>query len=167
MVAESALVEALQGLPPSMVVLFISMTPFSELRGGIPVAMGVYGMEASEAYLLGVLGNLIPVLPLLLLLEPVEKRLRNIYTFDVFFDWLFARTRMRMESSYEKYGALALMLFVAIPLPVTGAWTGCAAAYVFGIKFRHSLPAVLGGVLLAGAIVTTAYLGGSTAYNLV
>lgn len=167
MVAETALVEALKGLPPSIVVMFISMTPFSELRGGIPVAMGIYGMQASQAYILGVLGNLIPVLPLLLLLEPVEKRLRRLYAFDVFFDWVFARTRRRMEASYEKYGALALMFFVAIPLPITGAWTGCAAAYVFGIKFKHSLPAILGGVLLAGVVVTSAYLTGYVAYNLV
>ncbi len=167
MVAEIALVEALKGLPPSLVVVFISSTPFAELRGGIPVAMGVYGMGPREAYMLGVLGNLIPVLPLLLLLEPVEKRLRRLHFFDVFFDGLFARTRRRMEDSYEKYGAIALMFFVAIPLPITGAWTGCAAAYVFGIKFRHSFPAILAGILLAGLVVTTAYLTGYLAYNMV
>jgi uncharacterized membrane protein len=165
MVAESALLEALRGLPPSIVVLLISMAPFSELRGGIPVAMSIYGMGASKAYLLGVLGNLLPVLPLLLLLEPVEKHLRKLDIFDAFFDWLFARTRRRIESKYEKYGALALLLYVAIPLPITGAWTGCAAAYVFGIRLRHSLPAITGGVMLAGLIVTMTYIGGLTAYN--
>jgi len=167
MVAETALVEALNGLPPSLVVLLISMTPISELRGGIPVGMGIYGMQASQAYIFGVLGNLVPVLPLLLLLEPVEKKLRRLHLFDMFFDRLFARTRRRMEASYEKYGALALMFFVAIPLPVTGAWTGCAAAYVFGIKFKHSFPAILAGVLIAGVVVTSAYLTGNLAYSLV
>lgn len=163
MVIESSLAEALRGLPPSAVVFLVSMVPFSELRGGIPIAIGVYGMKPAEAFFLSVLGNLLPVLPLLLLLEPVEKRLRSFYAFDSFFDWLFARTRTKLEDNYEKYGALALMLFVAVPLPATGAWTGCAAAYVFGMKFRHSFPAILGGVLLAGVIVTMAYLGGTMA----
>ncbi len=166
MVVESSLIDALGGLPPSLVVLIISMLPFSELRGGIPVGIGIFSMSPIKAFFLGVLGNLLPVLPLLLLLEPVEKRLRRLYVFDVFFEWLFARTRTKLESNYEKYGALALMLFVAVPLPATGAWTGCAAAYVFGMRFKHSFPAIMGGVIIAGVIVTTAYLGGSMAYNL-
>ena len=79
---------------------------------------------------------------------------------DVFFNWLFRRTYHRHNAMYERYGTIALALFVAIPLPVTGAWTGCAAAFVFGIQFRHALLAILAGVLIAGTIVTTITLGG-------
>jgi len=59
----------------------------------------------------------------------------------------------------ERYGPWGLALFVAVPLPVTGAWTGAAAAYVFGIPFRRSLPAIVAGVLLAGIVVTLAVRG--------
>ncbi|MDY6765341.1 MAG: small multi-drug export protein, partial [Halobacteria archaeon] len=114
-------------LPPELTVVFIALLPVFELRGAIPVAMGLYGMSPAEAFILGVLGNVIPVLPLLIFLEPVSEFLRaRSKIFDMFFDWLFARTRRKIEDKYRKYGAIALIPFVAIPLPVTGAWTGCA-----------------------------------------
>lgn len=66
----------------------------------------------------------------------------------------------------ERYGTLALTLFVAIPLPVTGAWTGCAAAFVFGVKFRHALMAITAGVLISGVVVTVVTLAGMGAISL-
>jgi uncharacterized membrane protein len=78
---------------------------------------------------------------------------------DRFFEWLFARTRKR-SGALEKYGAIGLVLFVAIPLPVTGAWTGSAAAFLFGIPFRKAFPIILLGVMIAGGLVTAAVLGG-------
>ncbi|MDY6780649.1 MAG: small multi-drug export protein [Halobacteria archaeon] len=159
MVDAAAIAKSL-GLPPEATVLFIAMLPVFELRGAIPVAMGVYSMPASKAYLLGVLGNIVPVVPLLLLLRPVSEFLsKHSRLFEGFFDWLFERTRRKMESRYEKYGALALVPFVAIPLPVTGAWTGCAAAFVFGIRFRYSFPAIVGGITVSGFVVTAASAG--------
>ncbi|MBU2617583.1 MAG: small multi-drug export protein, partial [Euryarchaeota archaeon] len=92
-------------------------------------------------------------------LEPVSNHLRRYKSWDKFFDWLFTRTHRKHNERFEKYGAIALSLFVAVPLPVTGAWTGCAAAFVFGIKFRHALPAILLGVLIAGVVVTLTCLG--------
>lgn len=160
MVSESLLVDALNGFPPEFVVLTISALPFVELRGGIPLAVGLYGMAPSKAYSLSVLGNLLPIIPLLLFLGPVERELRRIGAFNSFFTWLFARTRRNMEDNVQKYGALALMLFVAVPLPATGAWTGCAAAYVFGMKLRYSLPSIAAGVIIAGILVISATLGG-------
>lgn len=156
---ESAIVETLNGFSPSVVVVAIAMFPVVELRGAIPFALLNYGMSPSEAYALSVFGNLLPVLPLLLFLEPVEKFLRRSSIFDKFFDWLFSRTRKNAEKNIQKYGALGLAVFVAVPLPATGAWTGAAAAYIFGIKHRYSFPAIVLGVLLAGVIVTLASLG--------
>ncbi|MFW5929904.1 MAG: small multi-drug export protein, partial [Halobacteriota archaeon] len=69
--------ELLAGLPPEAVVFFVATTPVFELRGAIPLAIGVYGMTPAEAYVLGVLGNLVPVVALLLLLEPVSVFLRR------------------------------------------------------------------------------------------
>ncbi|MEA2076212.1 MAG: small multi-drug export protein [Euryarchaeota archaeon] len=78
--------------------------------------------------------------------------------FDRFFTWLFSRTR-RYNNRIEKYGALGLIPFVAIPLPITGAWTACAVAFVFGIRCRYTFPAVLAGVLIAWIIVTLSCMG--------
>ena len=117
---------------------------------------------------MAVLGNLIPVVPLLLFLDPVSNWLRrHISLADKFFEWLFARTRRKGEVRMRKYGIfIGLMLFVAIPLPVTGAWTGCAAAFLFGVRFRHSLPAVVAGVLIASLIVSMVTYGTATVLEL-
>ena len=157
------------GVPAELVVLIISVLPIFELRGGIPCGMLLLELVWWKTYLMAVLGNMIPVVPLLLFLEPVSSWLRRHITLaDRFFEWLFARTRRRGEARMRKYGIfIGLMLFVAIPLPVTGAWTGCAAAFIFGVKFRHSFPAVFAGVLIAGVIMTIPTYITAKAMNLV
>jgi len=154
MSVEITLVEMLGSVPHWLAVLIMGAIPISELRGAIPVAMGIYGMGPFDAFFFSVIGNLLPVIPLLLFLEPVSNYLRRYSIFDTFFTWLFSKTRRKNAESFEKYGLLALAIFVAIPLPVTGAWSGCAAAFVFGVKFRHALPAIAAGVMIAGIIVT-------------
>ena len=156
------------GVPAEVVVLIISTLPIFELRGGIPCGHFVLGLVWWKTYLMAVLGNMIPVVPLLLFLEPISKWLRrHIALTDRFFEWLFARTRRRGEARVRKYGIfLGLMLFVAIPLPVTGAWTGCAAAFIFGVRFRLSLPAILAGVLIASLVVSILTYGTATVINL-
>jgi uncharacterized membrane protein len=141
----------------SIQVILMAMSPISELRGAIPLAI-YYGMSYKEAFVLSVIGNMLPVVPLLLFLDPVSNWLRRYSIFDRFFTWLFARTR-RYSDRMGKYGALGLVPFVAIPLPVTGAWTACAVAFVFGIRCRYAFPAVLAGVLIAGTIVTLSCIG--------
>ncbi|NQU95020.1 MAG: small multi-drug export protein [Candidatus Omnitrophica bacterium] len=125
--------------------------PVSELRGAIPLALAL-NFSPLKAYMLAVFGNLIPVIPLLFLFQPVSNRLRRIKFFEKFFDWLFKRTR-RKAGLIEKFEALGLILFVAVPLPITGAWTGCIAATLFKIRFRYALAAVILGVLIAGLVV--------------
>lgn len=142
----------------SIQVILMAMIPFGELRVSIPFAIGMYKMGAAQAFLLSVIGNMIPVAPLLLFLDPVSNWLRRYRSFDRFFHWLFSRTR-GYSGRIEKYGALGLTPFVAIPLPVTGAWTACAVAFVFGIRFRYAFPAVLAGVIIAGTIVTLSCMG--------
>jgi|Deesub1362A_J573_1020465.scaffolds.fasta_scaffold04583_2 uncharacterized membrane protein len=152
--------QVLTGAPPELVVIVIAALPVSELRGAIPMALKIYGMSPWKSYILAVFGNLLPVPVLLLFLGRVESYLRSRFSiFDSFFSWLFSRTRRRTKDKVEKYGALGLVPFVALPLPVTGAWTGVAAAYVFGIRFRYAFPAIALGVVIAGVIVTLASLG--------
>lgn len=163
---EEQLIELLVSIPSWFATIILSALPISELRGAIPIAIGVYGIDPIEAYFLAVLGNLIPVIPLLLFLEPVSNFLRRFKLGDMFFTWLFTRTRQKHSDRMEKYGLLALTMFVAIPLPVTGAWTGCAAAFVFGIKFRHALLAIFAGLLIAGIVVTLVTLAGMGALDI-
>jgi len=134
------------------------MTHFPNIHN---CSIGVYGMDPWTAYIVAVIGNMLPVVPLLLFLESVSTYLRRWVFWDVFFNWLFTRTYHRHNGKFERYGIIALLFFVAIPLPVTGAWTGCAAAFVFGIQFRHAFLAILGGVMLSGIIVTSIVLGGA------
>jgi len=156
------LVHFFGGLPREVVTLLLSMLPIAELRGAIPWALAQPpvggGLSWQTAYVYAVIGNFIPVIPILLLLDPVSGWLRRFKSFDRFFNWLFARTRKRGQM-IEKYEALGLILFVGIPLPVTGAWTGAVAAFLFGIRFRYAVPCILLGILLAGVIVTLASLG--------
>ena len=154
------LAENLSVLPPELVVVVFSASPILELRGAIPLAVGFYGMSPAHAFALGVFGNLLPVLPLLFFLGRLSNFLSYRYrVFERFFTWLFERTRERVEDRYKKYGAVALVPIVALPLPGTGAWTGCAAAFVFGIEHRYSVPAIAFGVVLSGVIVTALSAG--------
>ncbi len=152
------MVEHLSALPQPLITFLIATLPVSELRGAIPWALTAGGLGWQQAYFYAVLGNFLPVIPLLLLLEPVSLRLRKYSMWNKFFTWLFERTRRRSRV-VERYEAFGLALFVAIPLPVTGAWTGTVAAFLFGIRFKLAVPAILAGILIAGVVVTLASLG--------
>lgn len=141
--------------PPELAIFIISMLPISELRGAIPVAIGVYGLDPIQTYFLAVIGNIIPVIFILKYLEPVSKYLMSkCEFFNKFFTYLFKHTRKKHNGKFEKWGALALITFVAIPLPITGGWSGALAAFVFGIPFKKALPLIFLGVMIAGVIVT-------------
>jgi len=147
------------GIPANWITFFISMLPIVELRGAIPWALTFGGLNWQQAFLWAIIGNFIPIIPLILLLEPVSKWLRKIKIFDRFFEWLFSRTQRRGEKVMQKYKAFGLAIFVGIPLPGTGIWTGAVAAFIFAIPFRLALPAIIGGMLFAGVMVTLASVG--------
>ncbi len=142
---------------PEIITILLAMAPISELRGAIPYAWS-QGISPLIAYIIAVIGNLIPVIPLLLLLGPISRLLRRFKLFDRFFDWWFKHT-LRRSKLIEKYESFGLILFVMIPLPVTGAWTGSVAAFLLGIRFKFAFPAIVAGVLLAGIIVTLVCFG--------
>jgi uncharacterized membrane protein len=153
------LIEFFYSIPGWLATFLLAMSPIFELRGAIPLAIGVYGLSPLEAYAISVVGNLVPVVFLLLYLEPVSRWLMRYRPGKVFFDWLFTRTYRNHVESHRKYGLLALTFFVALPLPVTGAWTGSAIAFIFGLKFRHAFPAIAVGVCIAGVVVTASVMG--------
>ncbi len=155
-----------QHLGPAAVVVISAMLPIFELRGAIPVAVLYYGMPWWEAFLLSVLGNMIPIIPIILLIGPLSDFLmRRSKLCRRFFTWVFERSRRRGGDLVEKYEALGLAIFVAIPLPMTGAWTGAFLAFLMRIRARRAFPSILGGVLGAGVIVTLVVLFGRETFR--
>ena len=139
--------------------LGLAASPISELRGAIPLAIVQFDFAWYYAYLLAVIGNLLPVPFILLFLDTASRLLSKVEFFERILNWLFERTRRRGKI-IERYQRIGLILFVAIPLPITGAWTGSLAAVLFGLRFKHSLLSIFVGILIAGVIVTCATLGG-------
>jgi len=154
--------EFLGNIPAHWVTFILAMMPILELRGSIPWALLAGGMTWQSSLFWSLMGNFVPVVPLLLLLDPVANICRRWTLLDRFFAWLFARTR-RKGKIVERFEFLGLIILVAIPLPGTGAWTGAMAAFVFGVRFWLALPAILIGVIIAGVLVTSIVMGGSTA----
>ncbi len=146
------------GLPPPLAVFVVSTLPIFELRGGIPLGFAMGMRNWVEIYVAAVLGNFLPVLPILLLLGPVERWLRRFRACDRFFTWIFARTMQRSQV-IQRYESIGLTLFVAIPAPMTGAWTGAMAAYLLKLPLRYAVPCIVLGIFIAGAVVTLAAQG--------
>ncbi|MEA2015691.1 MAG: small multi-drug export protein [Actinomycetota bacterium] len=143
-------------ISPRAVTFLTAMTPVGELRASIPIALSKYGMNIFETYIISVLGNMIPPIAILWILDPVSKFLMSRYKLaDRFFKWLFNRTRRKHSKRFKKYEGYALVAFVGTPLPITGGWTGALIAFVFGIPPKRALLHIFIGVLTAGIIVTT------------
>lgn len=157
------IIDLLKNMPGELVMMLLSAIPVTELRASIPVAYTIMADKWCwpwwKIYLLAIAGNMLPVPFILTLLGPVSRWLSRWRIFDRFFTWLFERTRTRAGSHIQKYRALGLAAFVAVPLPVTGAWTGSAAAFVFGIPRRLALPSIFLGVCVAGGIITLIMTG--------
>ncbi len=147
-------------IPKPIATLLIAMLPIAELRLALPIALKIYHMSIWQAYIWSVLGNMIPLIFIVFLLEKVSRWLSDRFNiFKNFFRWLFERTHRKNSKKFEMFKEFALVIFVAIPLPITGGWTGAVAAFVFGIPPKKSLPLIFLGVLIAGVIVTLATLG--------
>ncbi len=141
-------------MSPEIQTFLIAMTPVFELRAALPFALLVHNLNPFSAYFLSVLGNIIPIFLILRFLDPVSLFLsRKIPFMKKFFDFLFQKTRKDYDGRFKKYGYLALTLFTAIPLPITGAWTASLAAFLFGLSYVKSVVAIICGVLLAGVFV--------------
>ena len=131
----------------------ISMVPVIELRGGLPVAI-TSGLPWPLAYLATVLGNMLPVPFIIIFIKKIFAWLRKHWPG---MDRVVTRLEKRAESksdTVERYGPWGLLLFVAIPAPGTGAWTGALIAALMNMKLKQAIPVVLIGVCIAGLIVT-------------
>ncbi len=138
-----------------LIVILLSASPFSELRGGIPVGLSL-GLEPAFVILLSVIINSLVFFPVYFGLKLFYDRLFCRWRIV---KYLVERTRRKGEPYIKKYGLLGLAIFVAIPLPMTGAWTGSALAWLLGMGWKKSFFAVGVGVIVAGTIVSLISLG--------
>lgn len=142
-----------------LLIITISALPVVELRGALPVAINLLHMPWYRAFFLAIIGNLLPVPILLLFLDSLAGVISRVDIGRRLVNWVFEHTRRRGEA-IERYEKIGLMLFVAIPLPITGAWTGSIVAFLLGLKFRYAFLSIMAGVVIAGAIVTSLCLIG-------
>ncbi len=141
--------------------LFLGVLPISELRGAIPFAY-FSGLSLPFSLLLGLSANLFVSPIAYIFLSYFHRFFYKYWSFySKIFDKTVLRVRHKLEDKVNKYGMWGVFLFVGIPLPVTGAWTGTLGAWVLGLDRKHSIIAVSGGVFLAGAIITTLLLLGT------
>lgn len=134
-----------------LMVLFIAALPLVELRGAIPIGVSM-GMSPIHATFLGIIGSLLPVPFLLFLLKPIFTKLRKTKTFRGMVDKIVKNT-LKKSDTIKKYSVIGLVIFVAIPLPGTGVWSGSLAAILFNIRIKHAFPAIALGNAIAGMIM--------------
>ena len=150
-----------------ILVFLISMVPLIELRGAIPYYQ-VMGLPLLESYIIAIIGNMLPVPIIYLFARKVLEWGADKPVIGGFFTWCLEKGKHGGEKLQAKAGRglfVALLLFVGIPLPGTGAWTGTLAASLLDIDFKSSILAVMGGVLLAGVIMGLASVGVLGALN--
>ncbi len=149
------IVEAITGADVGkyLATFIISMIPVIELRGAIPIGVGL-GLTHIEAMAISVIGNMLPVPFIILFIRPIFKWMTK-------HSERLGRLAQKLEAKAEgkwdrihRFQFFALTLFVAIPLPGTGAWTGALIAAVMNMRLRNALPSILLGVLIAGVLVT-------------
>lgn len=146
-------IENLGGKVSSEIIAFIiSMLPVLELRGGL-IAAKLLDIEFAKAFVICFLGNLLPIPFILFFIRKIFNWLKKFKKINVMIDKLEARS-IRKADGVKKYRLFGLFIFVAIPLPGTGAWTGALIADLLDIRVRHSFPAIAAGVLCAGGIMS-------------
>ncbi|MDP7240693.1 MAG: small multi-drug export protein [Dehalococcoidia bacterium] len=142
-------------------VLLAAVTPVGELRLAIPLGIHGLGLHWIPVLALSLIGNMVPVFILVPGLERISNLLlRFPNPAGRLLDWRTRRLRLTQSERFRRYGPAVLVLFVAIPLPFTGAWTGSLAAWVFQVPPRSAIPLIALGVLIAGIVVTAVTIMG-------
>ena len=152
-----------------LIVFLISMGPLIELRGAIPYAVG-FGIPLLPAYVIAIIGNMIPVPFIYLFARKVLVWGKDKPLIGKFFTFCLEKGEKggkKLQATAGKGLFIALMLFVGIPLPGTGAWTGTLAASLLDMDFKSSVRACMGGVLLAGCIMGALSVLGVSAFGAV
>ena len=144
-------------ISPELIAFIVSMLPILELRGGL-IAAKLMEIDFFKAFAICYIGNMLPVPFILLFIRKIFNLLKKIPSVERMIDKLEARS-LRKADKVEKYRLWGLLIFVGIPLPGTGAWTGALIADLFDIRIKNSLPVIAVGVLLAGLIISALSYG--------
>ncbi len=140
-----------------LITVAVAMVPIIELRGALPIGMGL-GLDMWTAFAASVVGNMIPVPFILLLIRHIFAWLKKRPWWGPKIEWLERKGHLKGRV-VRKYSALGLYILVAIPLPGTGAWTGALAAALLNMRLKTAVPAIFAGVLTAGLIVLAVSYG--------
>ncbi len=152
------LISTLSNLPNEVVILILSALPISELRGAIPTGIGVYKFNVLKTVLLSLIGNFSFVIPFLWFLNNLHKHFMKLKWYNKFFNWWSTKVLSKTKN-IEKYEYIGLAIFVGIPFPATGAWSGCLASYLLELDFWKSVLAIAVGIIIACIIVTFTTIG--------
>ncbi len=147
------MIDILEELNTELTVIFFSMLPIIELRGAIPLGISL-GLSPIHSTILCIIGNITIVPFLLKLLQPIMKYFENTVVFSKTIGWVKRRS-MRKASLIKKYSLWGLFIFVAIPVPTTGAWTGSVIASLLKLDFKKALLSISLGIITSGIIVAT------------
>lgn len=147
----SMFLEMLNGLSSDVIIFVISMVPILELRGGI-IAASILGVPIIRAVLICILGNILPIPFILLFIKKIFAWLRKLKPFEKMVQKLEDKALSKSDT-IQKYEFIGILLFVGIPLPGTGAWTGALIAALLDVKLKKAVPAIFCGILLASAIM--------------
>lgn len=139
-------------ISPEFIAFIVSALPVIELRGGL-FAAKLLGIEFFKGFAICFIGNMLPIPFILLFIRKIFDFLKRNEKIKNIIDKLEARS-IKKADKIEKYKLWGLFIFVAIPLPGTGAWTGALAADLFNLKIKHALPVIAGGVFVAGIIIS-------------
>ena len=146
--------------------IILSMLPIAELRGGIPYALA-NGIHPVTAYIMCCVANIMAFPIVYFFMGFFHDLFNKMSWYSNLFEKIVVRTRAKVGDKLDKWGFWGLMVFVMIPLPVTGAYTGSFAAWVFGIEKRKGFLAIVAGVFIAGLIVTAIFLSGAELFSFI
>lgn len=150
-------IDIFNGINKELIIFIISLFPILELRGGM-IAATLLGINFKKAFLICIIGNVLPIPIVLLFLEKIFNLLGKWKVTKKLVNWL-EKKAMSKRQQIDKYGYLGLILFVGIPLPGTGAWTGSLLAVLLGLNKKKSFICILIGVLLAAVIMSIVSYG--------
>ncbi len=143
------------GMPKELATFLMSMLPVTELRASIPVAILKYGLSPWSAFFYSVLGNTLLGVLTVLLIGPVTKLIiEKVNILNKIWQKYIGRLHDKHKEKFDRWQAWALVSFVAIPLPMTGAFSGAVAASIFKVSAKEAIPLILLGCTISGAIVT-------------
>lgn len=148
----------LSGLPKEVVVIILSVLPISEVRGAIPVAITIYKFSVLKSFVVAVIGNSLFVVPFLWFLNNLNEYFMRLKWYNKFFTWWSNRV-MAKSKSIEELEFWGLAIFVGIPLPMTGAWSGCLAGFLLRMKLPRAAMACFVGIIIAATVVTLTTVG--------